>query len=70
MIERVSTGGLMDFKYNKNHNLKLSKEEKSDIEKAYLNYDKRKKKEKIRKYIILITILIVTGISLFFLFLN
>ena len=67
MAEEVETGGLMRFRYS-GEQAKLSDQKKKEIEAAYQQADERKKKEKLRKKIIWISmiILVVLSITLYF----
>jgi len=66
MAEHVHTGGMMSFKYGKNHP-KIDKEYKEDIDEAYERYYERKNKEKRNRTILYAIIaLIILLISVFF----
>ncbi|MEK6854866.1 MAG: hypothetical protein AABX73_01455 [Nanoarchaeota archaeon] len=67
MTEKVSTGGLMSFKYEKTHAPKLNEDEKKEIEKAYEKYYERKRKEKKRRVIIISIITVILLVSIYFL---
>ncbi len=72
MAEKVSTGGVKSFTYTKEHNPRLTSEQKQEIREAYQHYDERKarqKKEK-RTRIIIISIIILILIILAVLFLR
>ena len=68
MAEDVSTGGLKKFRYDHPEAPKLSNNEKSEIRRAYEKADKRRRKERLTKWIIwIITLLILFGIGIYFL---
>lgn len=46
MAEEVSTGGLKSFRYGKGKDLKMSNEQKKEIDEAYGKYYERREKEK------------------------
>ena len=59
MSERVSTGGIKTFQYEKGHNPKLSTEEKLEIKEAYAKADERRRKEKRNRLIITIIAIVI-----------
>ena len=63
-MERVETGGLKTFNYQKGEKKKLSNEERNEIKNAYAKYDERKKQEKRRRFflIVLIIIILIAGL--------
>lgn len=63
MRERVQTGGLVSFDYNKPGS-KLSEEKKKEIDRAYDKYYERRKREKKNRmimWIIVVLILVLVG---------
>jgi len=54
MVERATTGGIMDFTYNKDETPELSKNEKNEIKDAYAQAAERKRKEKRNKLILIV----------------
>ena len=69
MAETVTTGGNVQFQYQRGHNPKIPKEYKLEIDEAYNKYYKRKKREGKRNIILLIVIvlLIILALAIFFL---
>ena len=72
MSEQVVTGGLKNFTYTKNVELKLDDERKRDIKEAYDKYyEKKETKERNRKrnwillIVIVLIILVLLGIWIF-----
>ena len=61
----VNTGGLKKFVYSKDHKPKADPEVEREIDEAYKKYYERKRKERIRNWII--AIVIVLGILGWFL---
>ncbi len=59
MVERVETGGMMSFEYNKDSGKKLSKEEKEEFNRAYQRAEERKEREKRNNLVILIIIILI-----------
>ncbi len=49
MAEQVETGGVMTFRYGREHQPVLDGKLKKDIEKAYARASERKKRERLRK---------------------
>ena len=68
MVEKVSTGGLVSFKYGKGQRPKMSSEEKKEIENAYGKYYERKRREKRNRIILIVVIAVVLlGFGVYFL---
>lgn len=71
MSEQVATGGLMTFRYQNDQKLQLDPEKRREIREAYAKADERKRKEKLKKRIILgiiiFTLLILIGTITYFL---
>ncbi len=72
MPENVQTGGIMNFRYEKAGKQRISESERREIEEAYARADERKRRERRDKkvkwiVIALIIILIISGISYYFL---
>lgn len=62
----VNTGGLKKFVHSKSHKLKADPEIERGIDEGYRQYYKRKRKERIRNWIIAIVIaLMILGWLLF-----
>jgi hypothetical protein len=62
MAEEVNTGGLIRFQYGKDSSAKLSDSERNEIRGAYARADERKRKERLKRWVIWIVIgLIVIG---------
>ena len=59
MAERAHTGGLMNFNYNKDLNLKLGKDRKKKLEEGYEQYHERKLKEEKRKRLIILAFILL-----------
>jgi hypothetical protein len=59
MAERVSTGGNMQFHYQKGHRPETSKEYKLEIEEAYNKYYDRRRKERKNQIIFWIVVAIL-----------
>ena len=70
MAERIQTGGLKIFDYRKSEKKNLTEEQKREIQEAYSKYDERKKREKTRRFILILLaiILLVAGILAFIIF--
>lgn len=51
MAENVQTGGVMQFKYEKGHQSRLSEKERKEIAEAYERAAERKRRERRRKII-------------------
>lgn len=70
MVERVQTGGLMSFDYSlAGKRSGLSKEEKKEIADAYEKARERRRKEKIRKWVIIgvaVVLLVLAGLLILF----
>jgi len=64
MSEEVNTGGLMKFGYKEEQG-KLDEERRNDINKGYIEYEERKKREKRNKIIIwaVIALVVLAGIG-------
>jgi hypothetical protein len=68
MAEKVSTGGNMQFKYEKGHQPKMKEEERYEIQQAYNEYYDRKKREKRRRnwlIVAAIVLIIILGVVYF-----
>lgn len=59
MTEKINTGGLKTFVYEKSYNPKLSLQEGIELDEAYEKVRIRKKKERKRKIILLIIVIII-----------
>ena len=64
MVERVQTGGAMNFEYKK-HESKLKPAQKREIGEAYNLYYQRKKSEKKKRNILIIIIIVIILTMLF-----
>jgi hypothetical protein len=66
MAEEVNTGGLVRFRYDKGSEAKMSDSERSEIRDAYAWADERKRKEKLKRWIIwvIVGLIVVGGIFL------
>ena len=71
MVEKVETGGVKSFHYEKGKETKLDEKRKKEIEEGYKKYYARKERERRSKRIMIISliliilILIILGIWLF-----
>jgi len=62
-MERVETGGLMSFNYEKDNLSKLSEEQRREIKDAYRKADERRKRDKRNKIIFwIIAAIVILGI--------
>tara|TARA_Y100000310_G_C20683361_1_gene817442 strand:+ start:1811 stop:2029 length:219 start_codon:yes stop_codon:yes gene_type:complete len=59
MAEKVETGGLMSFRYEKGSHGKLEDKEKREIEGAYARAEERKMRERRNRMIMWIVIIAV-----------
>ena len=70
MAEKVITGGMKSFHYEKNYNPKLSPEEKQEIREAYEKARERKRVERRKRNIIIAVAIIIILIILAAVFLS
>jgi len=59
MAEQVQTGGLMQFRYDKQKESDLDPERKYDIDLGYAEADERKRREKKNKIILWIVVALI-----------
>ena len=65
MVERVQTGGAVNFEYKNRNSPTLNLKQKKEIAEAYEQYHERKKSEKRKRNILIIIAVLVALIILF-----
>ncbi|MDP2628725.1 MAG: hypothetical protein Q8P15_02410 [Nanoarchaeota archaeon] len=68
MVEKVQTGGVMSFDYSNSKKKELDIDTKNEIEEAYIKASERKMREKKKRmilWIVVILVLILVGLFTF-----